>query len=1227
MKSVKRLLNEVKGEKAHKQAIEMGLKYKGFGYWADPTTGETKYKTVNDELQEVDAEQESDKAEGQPEGMPGMPGQEPGPEGPQGFQQFAQQAQNQLPTGTGENVLGISPDGEANGPNPDNAAWEPGPDGDTFVNGQDMAAWNVPEVDSFVGRSNYYNWKAGADGDNFKTMSYDDIKKAVQSKSQTSEYDQKYASQDKIKDKQPPAEPMPMMPESVEPISALEGTDDRQYLAYMNAYRTACQDPDDGYMAEKMYNAAMMLCVRGDVSMGAKCFFEDSADILTVRRGDRDVYKNPSPPVQSPKEQEPAPSVAPAAAPVRQSFGDPWAAGPITAPDNGMQAALDDKEADQASQDEMLRSQLIQRHGLEDVVGNNEFLRGKLGSLAFVQGMANNPAFREHMLNIDSLRGDRAPNELVKKKGIWDRVRNKYRNVDTQQDNPGIFDRLGLDNEENFEKYIGVIGKLLAEFGEDAEGGMPGPETRKYRGNRTPPIKSRKQDPTQASARLDRFLNTFDLDFLDKLEDDTDFTSKGVFSMLHDMQKHGLNIEDLNSVYGGLTSLNELGHEADEKEQQMFAAHGTGYGGSDPSTWDQSSGGLLWRNRGDIIRGIQYYKGLLEDHDGDSDYMRDLKEQTRNRLEALRTAPDLDTLRSITGQLGDFTNEEDVNEDERDPQDIYNDTLLPNAFNLDMLAGSHASRVRHHNRQFGSRSYSHPDRMMMLPPGGMDLIDRIIKRLGGMEGGLDVDHLDENGELVRGRDQSVMDNLTALRMYHDGPEQTEDLDMGRMNELSRLAARRGQTEDFGTEGPVSFSDVDEQARTTIEDIADLLSEDYNQIFSESQDETYYALDHDNAADDIINMMNDGTSYNDIFDTMTSARDNNMRELEERVERENDEDSDEEAGYARNLLYDPGTHGSPEEQGSLRNRLRRLANRTRRGLADYMENNEEAIGSRLPRRLHDPARAMHRELNRKANAGDPDAREGSGETRSAGASGKMTNFSARVSSNPNMYGTHRIPTLDADLKEAGLNRSDLHSAAYIAWGGSGKRNIEENKKKFKEKFGKEPDVESQEFKNYSNFLAAVDAIHTWKTKVLPNLSPGTIVYNTPIGGGAGNDMRANLYARMGFGRNSAYGQQGVVGKDGKVHPLYPKSEKEKEEDNKRRQKARKLRRAAQQRRPQQTNEDFEWDEIMEIMQDYPGLEREEIQDILDMLEDMEGDEVDTSGEGLTSSLDRILDRDD
>ena len=168
---------------------------------------------------------------------------------------------------------------------------------------------------------------------------------------------------------------------------------------------------------------------------------------------------------------------------------------------------------------------------------------------------------------------------------------------------------------------------------------------------------------------------------------------------------------------------------------------------------------------------------------------------------------------------------------------------------------------------------------------------------------------------------------------------------------------------------------------------------------------------------------------------------------------------------------------------------------------------------------------------------------------------MTTFTANVNSNPNFYGTHRIPTLDADLEKAGLRRSDLHSAAYIAWGGSPHRNTEEIKEKYKQKFGKEPDVNSTEFKNYAKFMAAIDAVHTWKTKILPRLTPGTIVYNTPIGGGAGNDMRANLYAKFGFGRNSSYGQQGVVGKDGKVYPLNPKSKKEQEEDDKRRQEVR------------------------------------------------------------------------
>ena len=62
MKRVRDVLNEVKGEKAHKQAIAMGLKYKGFGYWLDPGTGQVAYKTENDTLVPVEPEQESELA-------------------------------------------------------------------------------------------------------------------------------------------------------------------------------------------------------------------------------------------------------------------------------------------------------------------------------------------------------------------------------------------------------------------------------------------------------------------------------------------------------------------------------------------------------------------------------------------------------------------------------------------------------------------------------------------------------------------------------------------------------------------------------------------------------------------------------------------------------------------------------------------------------------------------------------------------------------------------------------------------------------------------------------------------------------------------------------------------------------------------------------------------------------------------------------------------------------
>ena len=63
MKSFNQLISEKKGQKAHKQAIAMGLKYKGFGYWVQPATGQVTHKTEGDQLVEVDPEVESEKAD------------------------------------------------------------------------------------------------------------------------------------------------------------------------------------------------------------------------------------------------------------------------------------------------------------------------------------------------------------------------------------------------------------------------------------------------------------------------------------------------------------------------------------------------------------------------------------------------------------------------------------------------------------------------------------------------------------------------------------------------------------------------------------------------------------------------------------------------------------------------------------------------------------------------------------------------------------------------------------------------------------------------------------------------------------------------------------------------------------------------------------------------------------------------------------------------------------
>ena len=158
MKRFNNFLTEKKGEKAHRDAVAMGLKYKGFGYWVDPATGKVTHKTENDELVPVEPDVESDmwKDKGGPDGTPGEGG---GGEAGDGGRPGAPQ----LPSiGTGENIGTAEPGLEQA---PKRLTWEPGPDGDTCVD----SAQPKPELpaDTFVGKTNYVQWTAGPDGTNY----------------------------------------------------------------------------------------------------------------------------------------------------------------------------------------------------------------------------------------------------------------------------------------------------------------------------------------------------------------------------------------------------------------------------------------------------------------------------------------------------------------------------------------------------------------------------------------------------------------------------------------------------------------------------------------------------------------------------------------------------------------------------------------------------------------------------------------------------------------------------------------------------------------------------------------------------------------------------------------------------------------------------------------------------------------------------------------------------
>lgn len=170
MKRFSSFLTEKKGEKAHRDAVAMGLKYKGFGYWVDPSSGKVTHKTENDELIPVEPDVESDmwKDKG---GIPGTPGEGGGG----GAAEGGRASLPQLPVvGSGENIGAAEPGLEQA---PKRMTWEPGPDGDTCVD----SAQPKPEMptDTFVGKTNYNQWTAGPDGSNYANASFNNFAKVA----------------------------------------------------------------------------------------------------------------------------------------------------------------------------------------------------------------------------------------------------------------------------------------------------------------------------------------------------------------------------------------------------------------------------------------------------------------------------------------------------------------------------------------------------------------------------------------------------------------------------------------------------------------------------------------------------------------------------------------------------------------------------------------------------------------------------------------------------------------------------------------------------------------------------------------------------------------------------------------------------------------------------------------------------------------------------------------
>ena len=156
MKRFDAFLTEQETE-AHKKAKAMGLEYRGFGYWADPHTGEISHRSSGDKLEPVG---------GGLEAKAGPGGEDAAGGAPMGGAPMGGGAGGEVPLGEvkpGEEIARRD------------TSWEPGPDGSTDIGkGKDPV-----DDDVFVGKNNESGWTAGADGSNYTNWSFDQFQEAA----------------------------------------------------------------------------------------------------------------------------------------------------------------------------------------------------------------------------------------------------------------------------------------------------------------------------------------------------------------------------------------------------------------------------------------------------------------------------------------------------------------------------------------------------------------------------------------------------------------------------------------------------------------------------------------------------------------------------------------------------------------------------------------------------------------------------------------------------------------------------------------------------------------------------------------------------------------------------------------------------------------------------------------------------------------------------------------